>query len=59
VEEMLVHRFPDAEMSGGSYFLYRANGQWIPHGYLFYRKTRKIEGRKHCRGLGLPRRAAA
>ena len=39
--------FPDAEMKGGSYFLYRANGQWIPHGYLFYRETRRIEGRKH------------
>lgn len=39
--------FPDAEMKGGSYFLYRADGRWIAHGYLFYRETRRIEGRKH------------
>lgn len=39
--------FPDAEMSGGSYFLYRANGQWIPHGYLFYQRTERVEGRTH------------
>ncbi len=39
--------FPDAEMDGGSYFLYRADGQWIRHGYLFYRQSRRIEGRKH------------
>jgi hypothetical protein len=39
--------FPDAEMNGGSYFLYRSDGRWIAHGYLFYRETRRIEGRKH------------
>jgi len=39
--------FPDAEMDGGSYFLYRADGQWIRHGYLFYRESKRIEGRKH------------
>lgn len=39
--------FPDAEMNGGSYFLYRADGQWIRHGYLFYRESKRIEGRKH------------
>jgi len=39
--------FPDAEMNGGSYFLYRADGRWIIHGYLSYRKTKRIKGRKH------------
>lgn len=39
--------FPDAEMDGGSYFLYRADGRWIRHGYLFYRHSKRIEGRKH------------
>lgn len=39
--------FPDAEMGAGSFFLYRRDGSWIRHGYLFHRGTRRMEGRTH------------
>ncbi len=39
--------FPDAEMKGGSYFLYRKDGSWIRHGYLFYKESKRIDGRMH------------
>ncbi len=39
--------FSNVEMGRGSYFLYRADGSWLQHGYLFHEGTKRIDGRRY------------
>ena len=44
--------FPDAEMKGGSYFLYRADGRWIAHGFHIGHPN-YFEGKARKAAIGL------